>query len=369
MTELSIPTTASDVDVAWVDAAMHSTGAFESARVVAVDGAHLEGVHGGLMGDLTRLEVTWDSDDPSLPTSAVLKLPTQLEDNRAFAVAFGQYAAEHGFYTEIAPQTKVRVPRCWYAATNGTADGVVLLLEDVGHLETVDPIEGVSLARAEAAIDQLALLHSKWWGNEFLAAVDWLPASDVESLRGYGAMCTASLPAFLESTADLLSAEDHDLCRRFIEEYDSLYPAEEGDPHPLDGPRTLLHRDFHLGNMFWDGDQPVIYDWGNVAAAGGFYDLTYFLAGALTEEMCAAHSPALIERYRRGLAAGGVEMSDEEFVNWHNVNALFCLIVPLLAVGDALASNEQTDNVLRATMSRLFAYFRQHNVASVFDQL
>jgi len=367
MTEISIPKTAADVDAAWVDAAMHSTGAFTSARVIHVAGADLEGVHGGLMGDLTRIEITWDSDDPALPRSAVLKLPTQLEDNRAFAVAFGQYAAEHGFYSEVAPQTRVRVPRCWYAGNDGTPEGIALLLEDVGHLETVDPIDGLSLARAEAAIDELARLHSKWWGNEFLAEVDWLPTTNAESLNGYGAMCEASLPAFLEATTGLLSPDDHNLCRRFVENFKSLYPANDGDPHPLQGTPTLLHRDFHLGNMFWDGDQPVIYDWGNVAEAYGFYDVVYFLAGALTEETAAAHSRELLTRYRQGLVAGGVEMTDEEFVNWHHVNALFCLIVPLLAMGDALASNDQTDAVMRATVGRLFAYFRQHDVAAVFD--
>lgn len=59
-------------------------------------------------------------------------------------------------------------------------------------------------------------------------------------------------------------------------------------------------------------------------------------------------------------------MTDDEFDAWHKASALFCLLVPLMAGGDALASNEQTDQVLRATMGRLFAYFRQHDVGSVF---
>ena len=60
-------------------------------------------------------------------------------------------------------------------------------------------------------------------------------------------------------------------------------------------------------------------------------------------------------------------MSDTDFDNWHRVNALFCLIVPLMAGGDALASNEQTDQVLQATMTRLFSYPCDHEVESVFD--
>jgi hypothetical protein len=367
MTDLRIPPTATDVDADWISAAIHEGGAAAGATVTAFEAIPLVGVHGGLMGDITQLRLTWDQDDPTLPASVVLKVPTHMEDNRAFATMFGQYAAEHGFYTEVAPQTQVRVPRCWWAGTDGTGEGVALLLEDIGHLETVDPIVGLSLPRAELAVDQLAQLHSKWWGNPFLAQVDWLPASDVAAMQGYGAMCKASLPAFLEATTDVLSEADHDLCRRFIEHYDRLLPEYEGAEHPLDGTRTLLHRDFHLGNMFFDGDDPVVYDWGNVAAALGPYDFAYFMVNALTEEMCGEHGHALLARYRTGLAAGGVEIDDDEFDRLHKANALFCLIVPLLATGDGLASNENTDRILLATMSRLFAYLRMHNAAAVFD--
>jgi aminoglycoside/choline kinase family phosphotransferase len=367
MTELSIPSSSAEVDAAWVTAAMRSGGGSESAAVTAIAAHPLEGVHGGLMGDLSRLDLTWDRDDAALPRSVVLKVPTQLEDNRAFAMAFGQYAAEHGFYTHVAPHTDIRMPHCWYGAADETGENFVLLLEDVGHLETVDPVAGLSVARAEAAIDGLAHLHAKWWEDESLDAAEWLPQSDPDTMRAYGAMLPGSLPAFIDATADLLSEQDHDLCRRFLAEYDSLIPSVDGTPHPLDGPFTLLHRDFHLGNMFFDGDRPVVYDWGNVAMGMGFYDLTYFLAGALTEETRRAHDTDLLDRYRSGLSNGGVEMTDVQFTNWHNVSALFCLIVPLMAGGDALASNEQTDHVLRATMSRLFAYFRDHEVESVFD--
>jgi aminoglycoside/choline kinase family phosphotransferase len=367
MFELPIPSRADDVDAAWITQAVRSGGDFVSASVTALEAHPLEGVHGGLMGDLSRLTLTWDSDDASLPRSVVLKLPTQLEDNRAFAMAFGQYAAEHGFYTHLAPHTDIRVPRCWYGASDQAGEKFVLLLEDVGHLATVDPVDGLSVARAEIAVDEMTRLHTKWWGDESLLATDWLPQSDPDSMRAYGTMVAASLPAFVDATSDLLSEQDHDLCRRFVSQYDTLIPRAAGVPHPLQGPLTLVHRDFHLGNMFFDGDRPTVYDWGNVAMGMGFYDLTYFLAGALTEETCRAHGPDLLDRYRDGLADGGVEMSDFEFSNWHNINALFCLLVPLLAGGDGLASNEQTDLILRATMSRLFAYLRDHEVESVFD--
>lgn len=364
MSGLQIPSSSAEVDATWLTEAFRLAGLPEVAAVAAEP---LEGVHGGLMGDLRRLTLTWDGEDPGLPQSVILKMPTQVEGNRAFAVAFGQYAAECGFYTEVAPHTEIRVPRCWYGTADATGDNFVLLLEDVGHLETVDPVGGLSLERAEAAIDELASLHAKWWGDASLDTKSWLPHSDPDALRGYGAMAAASLPAFVDATDDLLTAQDHDLCHRFVAEYDTLVPDEDDATHPLRGPETLIHRDFHLGNMLFDGDQPVVYDWGNIAKGAGFYDVAYFLAGALTEESSLRHSPDLLARYRNALADGGVEMEDDAFEAWHKVGALFCLLVPMMAGGDALVSNDQTDRVLRETISRLFAYFRQHDVVSVFD--
>ena len=190
------------------------------------------------------------------------------------------------------------------------------------------------------------------------------PGRRVKSASG---STSRSLPAFIDATGDLLTVTDHDLCRRFVAEYDALVPDPDGAPHPLQGPETLIHRDFHLGNMFFDGRQPVVYDWGNIARGAAFYDVAYFLAGSLTEEAARQHSADLLARYRDGLADAGVEMLDLEFDTWHRVGALFCLLVPLMAGGDALVSNEQTDHVLAETISRLFAYFRQHDVESVFD--
>jgi hypothetical protein len=366
MHDVPIPARAEDVDAAWVTHAMRAGGDTATARVTAVEARDLQGVNGGLMGDLSLLTLAWDRDDDALPRSAVLKLPTRLDDNRAFATAFGQYAAEVGFYTHLAPQTDIRVPHCWFGAVDDAGESFVLLLEDVGHHETVDPITGLSAARAALAVDELSRLHARWWDRESELAADWLPRSDPATMRAYGAMLPGSLPAFLEATADVIGDRDRDLCRRFVAEYDSLLPTPD-TPHPLDGPFTLVHRDFHLGNMFFDGDRPVIYDWGNVAMGMGFYDIAYFLAGGLAEETRQSHGAELLARYRDGLADGGVEMSDADFDNWHKVNALFCLIVPLMAGGDALASNEQTDQVLQATMTRLFSYLRDHEVESVFD--
>ena len=74
--------------------------------------------------------------------------------------------------------------------------------------ETVDPITGLSAARAALAVDELSRLHARWWDRESELAADWLPRSDPATMRAYGAMLPGSLPAFLEATADVIGDPD-----------------------------------------------------------------------------------------------------------------------------------------------------------------
>jgi thiamine kinase-like enzyme len=361
----NIPERADNIDAVWLTEAMRSTIVLadtDAAPVVAsFEIEPLEGVLGGVMGDLSRLHLSWNLSDAALPASVVLKVPTLNETNRSLGSMFGQYAAEDGFYADIAPATGIRVPRCWHRAADPDTDRYSLLLEDVGHFEAVDPIDGVSVDRAGAALDELAEFHATWWDSDELESFDWLPQSDPETMRSYHPILEASWPGFRDATRHLLTDADRDLAQRFVDEYVNLIANID------DLPLTLIHRDFHLGNMLFDGVQPVVYDWGNVATGGGLYDVAYFLAGSLSLDDLRNHSDTLLDRYRKRLAERGIERTDADFLYENRVNALFCLIVPIMAGGGGFEANERSSAVLQVTIQRLFAYLASHNAELAFD--
>ncbi len=353
MSTFEIPSTAASIDAAWVEGALRAGGLDATARVVAV---HAEPVAEavGLMGEITRLVLTWDGEDAG-PASIIAKLPSALPDNRELALAMGYYECEHRFYTEVAAGCALRTPRTWFSAADAEQGRYALLIEDLGAYERVDQLDGADLAHAEAVVDALAALHAQWWASPRLADHPWLPDGLGDEVRVYGTLCDGSWPAFADVTADVIGDEDRALATRFLERYDAMIDRN------LDAPHTLIHRDFRIDNMHFDDGRPVVFDWGSVGHGGGLYDYAYFVSGSLDTEVRRAHDDDLLARYRDGLAAGGIVVDDDTFRAWHDVGALFCLVVPILAGGSVLDTrDEKGDRLVEATLVRLFSYLHDH---------
>jgi len=352
----TIPDTASSIDATWMDEALRAGGLTTSARVVeARPEAVTDAV--GLMGEITRFRLTWDDDDTAgAPASVIAKLPSALAENRELALAMGYYEFEHRFYRELAADCSLRTPHVWYSAGDAATGRYALLLEDLGHLERVDQLDGADAAHAAAVVDALADLHAPWWASPRLGEHPWLPDGLGDEVRVYGDLCRGSWPAFAEATADVITDEDRALAERFLERYDLMIDRN------LDAPHTLVHRDFRIDNMHFDQGRPVVFDWGSIGHGGGLYDYAYFVAGSTTVATRRAHGDELLARYRARLAAAGIEADDATFRAWHDVGALFCLVVPILAGGSVLDTrDEKGERLIAEGLRRLFAYLHDHD--------
>ena len=76
------------------------------------------------------------------------------------------------------------------------------------------------------------------------------------------------------------------------------------------GPRTLVHGDAHIGNMYFlhDGTTGLL-DWQVLGHEQGMRDVTYFLVNSVPTAVRTAHQQQLIQRYLDGLASQGISMS------------------------------------------------------------
>jgi aminoglycoside/choline kinase family phosphotransferase len=361
MTALTLPDQAGDVDAAWLTAALRAGGLATDASIINVEPEKVaEAV--ALIGEITRFTLSWDREDPALPASLIAKFPSALPDNRALALAMGYYECEHRFYDEVADGCGLRTPGCWFSGADAAAGRYALLLEDLGAYERVDQLDGASPTHAAAVVDSLADLHAAWWASAGLDRLPWLPDGLGDEVRVYGDLCSGSWPAFAEATADIISDEDRAVAERFLEGYGTMIDRS------LDAPHTLVHRDFRVDNMLFDGDQPVVFDWGSVAHGGALYDLAYFVSGSMSIEDRRAHGEDLLERYRRRLAVGGVEIDDADFLDWHAVGALFCLVVPILAGGNVLDTrDEKGERLVAEGIRRLFTYLHDHDAIRFLD--
>jgi hypothetical protein len=347
VTDLELPHSAADLDRDWIASALERGGLSTSATIESVSVGPLSSAAVGLIGELVSCNVTWSGadDGEDLPTSIVIKLPSTNEGNRALALAMGYYHAEHHFYRSVAVDSGMRTPRCWYSDGDAESGRYALLIEDVGHLDVVDQSVGLDATKAESVLRRLAELHGRNWLNAELEGLDWLPNSYGEDLRVYGLLMNDAWPSWASAVADVVDPADLALAERFVTSFDLMIDAL------ADEPWTLVHRDFRVDNMMFDGDDPVVFDWGAVARGNNLYDVAYFLGGSLDTPVRRAAQDQLLGSYRDALAdAGGITYDDADFERVLRLNGLYCLIVPILGGGNVLDAKDDRGAELLATM-------------------
>lgn len=358
MPSLRIPSSALDVDPEWMTEALGAGGLKTSAEVASMIATPI-GDAVGLMGEITKFDLTWNSDNQQ-PASVILKVPSVIEENRALGMMLGVYEGEHRVYSEISERIGIATPKCWFSAGDATTGNYALLIEDLTGHQRVDQLDGADLQTSEACVEVLADLHARWWDSPDLDSLTWLPDGYGEDLRLYRDLVTAALPAFEMSHADILSDQDRAICGRFVSEYDTLIDLG------LDSPLTLIHRDYRIDNILFDAGSPVVLDWGNVARGAGLYDLTYFLAGSLTIENRRLWSNRLLARYADRLASNGIVI--DGFEQRLRECALFCLIVPIMLGGNAIdARDSKGERLSREMTRRLFAYLQDVDAVAALD--
>ncbi len=314
MPDLAIPESPSAVTAEWMTEVLHRAGTLPaSSRVEAIQLEPL-GVGVGVMGELARVRLTYTGDRGEAPASVIVKSPTTAPENRAQGVALGMYEAEVRFLRELDAHTRVRTPRVFLAdIVSGTAEFVVVM-EDLGHLVMGDQVQGVTVDQARDAVVAMADLHGGWWGKVQTPELEWVPSVVHARIEGLAQMWPTLWAAFTAKFASTLP-EGGAACGDLIAEH---YWRVMN--HIARWPWTLLHQDYRVDNLFFDGDdrdEPVVViDWQGIGRGPGIYDLCYFLGGSLAVEDRRAAERDLVEAYRQRLATHGVEYPAEQL--WHD---------------------------------------------------
>ncbi len=274
------------------------------ATVIGVE-AEVIGEGVGFLGEVARLTLTYDAPSASSTTSMIAKSPTTNEGFKSIGLMLGFYEKESGFFREVAPDIRIRIPECFHNySANGT--DFMLLLEDLAPMRPGDQLASCSLAEAESALSTAAKLHARWWSHPRLEEMSsWLPATDgayVDILKG---AYLGSLEKFHEEFAYLVTPEIEALADRGGENYEAMMAAGVGRL-----PHTFIHGDYRLDNMMF-GDDPgvdsfAVLDWQLPFKANPMWDVVYFLGGNFAPEWRREHQDALVEGYHAVLLANGV---------------------------------------------------------------
>jgi hypothetical protein len=290
----TVPQSMEDVTSGWLASA---TGwSVEAVRVESI------GAGAGFMGRLARVHVT--SEDPDVPATVVVKLPTADPGGVAIGTLMRVWEREHRFYLDAAPHLSIRVP---HAHVN-LVDPPCLVLEDLAPATPGDHVAGASPAQARCAVDVLARHHATWYRHPLLDTFAWMPGLDDPMLATFGTTFEMGWPLFLERYEAQLPAR----CLRWCEQF--VAGVTDWIGTHLDDPVTLVHGDFRLDNLFFtdDGSMAVI-DWQLAMRAPGQTDVVYFCANNLTVEDRRASERELLVRYVDGLHRAGVPADEVTF--------------------------------------------------------
>jgi hypothetical protein len=264
-----------------------------------------------------RLRIHYD-ESAGAPETLFCKLPPTEPERRKVIAATGMGPREVRFYAELAPQLRLRTPRC-HAALLGAEGSFALLLEDLvaTGCSVSDGPTGVSPDAAAAALEDLAQMHVHFEDpSKRKSQAGWVRAPGAGS--DYGVV---RLQYGLDHHREKLTPA--------FAELSELYIAKQAEHHALwhQPPHTVIHGDAHIGNLFDDAGRTGFLDWGMTVVSTPLRDVSYFIVMGLAVDERARHERALLQHYLDARAAlGGTRISWDAAWLGHRVHAAYTVV-------------------------------------------
>lgn len=300
------------------------------------------------VGTTTRVRLAVEHDGPaSLPRRWFVKMPSLAWRARLITALPRLLHVETRFYRDIAPSVPLARPAL-LAAQSRFGKGATLVLSDVAEHGARPGRAGdaLSLPQAVAVVEHLARFHAAFWGIQQRFGYHWLdgPAQRLED--GLGTLLAVPLMRLgLQKADGCVPGRLHHPALQYARRRRQVMRFLSSGRH------TLIHRDCHPGNFFWQGLKPGFLDWQLVRTGEGVADIAYFLATALAPELRREHEHTLLTHYRHTLAAHGASEVKPDAL-WQRYRAHlsypFEAMVVTLAVGGMMEENANREMIRRA---------------------
>ena len=353
MSDPGFPTTVEAMTPAWLTQVLRADGMLGEGTVTGFSSEPL-GVGVGFMSALRRITLDCEGAPEGMPSTLIAKAPPPDPGARSIDEAFNFYEKEVGFYQHMAPSTPMRAPRAHYSAYDPKSRDFILLLEDLAPSAIGDQVAGLSFDEAAMAVEALARLHARWWGDPALDEMGWLiPINGVEFNR----LCSIypqCWPAVLDFVGEAMPAAARAAGERLATDMSAMLDEAYARP------RTMAHGDYRADNMFFrPGCEEIpfaVADWQIVFKGNGAFDLAYLLTGSLETEVRRRHERELLARYHAGVVAAGVKgYSLDDCLDDYRFWVMLGFAWPVVAIGTLDTANERGVALFRAWVERAMA--------------
>ena len=277
--EVGLPAQIGEVDAPWMTAVLRTSGAIDAQTSVTAVVSEPFAVGAGLLSQLYRATMTYDGG--AGPPTVIVKFPIDHPNQRHIADSLGFYPREIRFYTEVAPVSKVGVPKVHAALMAEDSTDFVVVMEEMHDCITVDQRDGASWEQAMASVDAMAALHASWHESPDLESLmdTFPPMLNPGYLHGLPPVFQHGWPFAQEHAGDLLTPELVAFGDRYCELLEYMLTT-------ANTPRTFVHGDWRLDNLFFTPDGVTVIDFQISGIASGVYDLAYFVSQSITPDNC-----------------------------------------------------------------------------------
>lgn len=352
---LSIPDTPQDITSQWLTEALSST---RTSSKVVVTSLRIEPIAElTCAGQLARLHLSFNQPQSTLPSTVVAKLHAPDEPLRAKTRPFTPDKCEILFYQQLANEMPLRTPHCYYSAMNVPDGKYVRILEDLAPAKVGDQIRGSPAKEAALALRAIAGFHAHWWNSEKIKGFDWLTSvtTDSDSVsRWILNQYQEAFPIFVDKTGALLT----DAIKTFGEQLPEKLTGKSQFGKP---PRTLVHGDFRLENVFFGASLGelsfAVIDWQDISRGKGVSDVAWFIGGCLqVTSKRQVEERQLLKIYHETLKANGVSgYTFDACWNDYRLAMPRYFVQAVLMVAASNPENEREQRLARAVSERFIA--------------
>jgi hypothetical protein len=251
---------------------------------------------------------------------------------RAMVDAVGAYEREVMFYRELAGETPLSCPRCYFAARAQDSTDFVIVMEDLAPLRCTDQLVGLSLDQSQVMMEELGAAHAWAWEDRRLE--QWAGVfPPLDSPRGRGQLeqfaggFGSTWPLWLEERGLDVIGDRAKSIAKAIPSLMDFFAAE------LAQPRTITLGDLRADNIFFTASgRPIFVDFQLTQQECGIREVAYLLSQSLTVETRRSHDKELVRQYHEALESAGVrDYAWERAWTQYRIAIAFSLVWPVLA--------------------------------------
>ena len=313
------------------------------------------GADRGMLGEIYKVAI--ESSTGSRKVVAKFSAPRkEALDN---AKRGGTHERELRCYDELLSTTPVSIPEIFASWFDEGRAEYLILQEFIEFDQSVDQIDGITVAQSKLVIEEAAAMHAHWWEHSGLAELEWLPR--LNDTRRRTNLTTVTRLGWNPLT-------------EILDEGGLSYPKVSGDSlaDEIDdmlcdlstSASTLIHSDLRADNLLFNtvGDGVMLVDWQGCSFGPSSFDITYHMIQSLSVDDRRQHETELLNYYVNSLEFFGHQITIDEVHKLYRSSILYSLSIACAVPLINSVESPRVKELAFSMASRTLAALEDHDI-------